>query len=253
MRITRSGFAALFLLLLVAEAIAAAAPPAGLHRPTSRFKAARNTYGSHYVTGFSAIPLKQGNGFYKNTLVSLNTVAYGVTKKFSVVGAIELFSILRNRSNGPVYSLRTQLAGPISDKFHLAGSVSYLNLRIPTGTEPIADVDLPGGLFLAMGTATLGSADHHLSLSAGWTHNGQELARGPALSLAGATRVLTNLMLVTENWLFQDPDRNFLAHSLALRVLGDDLAIDVGVTYDEQITVLVTPIGLPFVSATLNF
>lgn len=253
MRILLPSFTAVFVIILVVDATGAVRHPAGPHRPTSRFKAARNTYGSHYVTGFSAIPLKQGTGFYKNTLVSLNTVAYGVSKKFSVMGAVELFSILRNRSTGPVYSLRTQLAGPVSEKFHVAGSISYLNLRIPTGTEPIADVDQPGGLFLAMGTATVGSADHHLSLGAGWTHNGQELARGPALSLAGATRLLTNLMLVTEHWLFQDPDGNFLAHSLAVRVLGDDLAIDIGITYDEQVTVLVTPIGLPFVSATLNF
>ena len=53
---------------------------------TSRMKRSNNTYGSHYFLSFSAIPLKKHTGFYKNTMVSLNTVAYGLTENFAVAG-----------------------------------------------------------------------------------------------------------------------------------------------------------------------
>lgn len=42
-------------------------------------------------------------------------------------------------------------------------------------------------------------------------------------------------------------------HSLGVRILGDNLAIDVGLTYDKEYTKKITPVGLPFLSATLNF
>ena len=60
-------------------------------------------------------------------------------------------------------------------------------------------------------------------------------------------------MFVTEHWVFIDPDRDFLAHSFGIRILGDELAIDIGLAYDREFTTKVTPVGMPFLSATLNF
>jgi len=60
-------------------------------------------------------------------------------------------------------------------------------------------------------------------------------------------------MLVTEHWIFMDPERDFMAHSFGARILGDELAIDVGLAYDKEYSVKVTEAGMPFLSATLNF
>lgn len=220
---------------------------------TSRIKRSNNTYGSHYFLTFSAIPLKKNTGFYKNTMVSLNTVAFGLTEHLSVSGSLDLVSLIRARAGGPVYSARMQVGGSVSERFHLGASVTYLNTRVPVGVEVPEGVDVPPGFATAMGMITVGDRDYQLSLGAGVSHNGQDIGRGPVLNLSGAARVFANVMLVTEHWIFADPDRSFMAHSYGVRVLGNDLAIDVGLAYDKEYTRKITSVGLPFLSATLNF
>lgn len=222
-------------------------------RATSRIKRARNTYGSHYFLQFTAIPLKKHDGFYKNTMVSLSTVAYGLTDHLSVGGSLDLVTLIRSREGGPVYTARMQLSGSVSEIVHIGAYASYVNARIPVGVEVPQGTEVPPGFAMAMAMLTVGSKNNQITLSGGWTHNGQDAGRGPVLSVGGAVRVFTNVMLVTEHWLFSDPDKSYKAHSFGARILGDDLAIDIGLAYDDEYTKKVTAIGLPFLSATLNF
>lgn len=232
--------------------------PAGVHgllpkRLTARVRRSNNTYGSHYFAAFSAIPLRKGSGFYKNTMVSMNTVAYGLTEHLLVAGGIDLVSLIRARSGGPAFTGRIQVSGSASEVFHVGASVTYLNARVPVGAEVPKGVKVPPGFALGMAMFTIGTKDHQLTAGVGWTHDGRESGRGPVVNVGGALRVFTNVMLITEHWVFADPDRNFLAHSVGVRVLGDALAIDLGLAYDKEYTTKVTSLGMPFLSATLNF
>lgn len=222
-------------------------------RGTSRVKRSNNTYGSHYFASFSAIPLRKSTGFYKNTMVSLNTVAFGLTEHLSVAGSLDLVSLIRAREGGPVYTGRVQVSGSTSELFHIGASVTYLNTRVPVGAEVSDAVDVPPGFLTGLAMFTFGNANNQLTLAAGWTHDGEDAGRGPVLNLGGAVRVFPNVMFVTEHWMFADPDRDFLAHSFGARILGNELAIDLGVAYDKELTSKVTAVGLPFLSATLNF
>jgi hypothetical protein len=220
---------------------------------TSRIRRSRNTYGSHYFLSFTAIPLKKGQGFYKNTMVSLNTVAYGLTDHLSAAGSLDLVSLIRSREGGPVYTGRVQVGGSLSEMFHIGAAVSYLNARVPTGAEVPEGTEVPPGFLAGMGLITVGNMNNQVTLAGGWTHDGQDAGRGPVLNVGGAVRVFANVMLVTEHWIFSDPDQSFTAHSYGIRILGDGLAIDLGFAYDKEYTSKITPIGLPFLSATLNF
>lgn len=220
---------------------------------TSRIKRSNNTYGSHYFLTFSAIPLKKNTGFYKNTMVSLNTVAYGLTEHLAVSGSLDLVSLIRARAGGPVYSARMQVCGSVSERFHLGAAVTYLNTRVPVGAEVPEGTQVPPGFATAMATITVGEKDHQLTIAGGISHNGRDIGRGPLFNISGAARVFANVMLVTEHWIFSDPDRSFMAHSYGVRILGNDLAIDIGLAYDKEYTRKITSVGLPFLSATLNF
>jgi len=220
---------------------------------TSRMKRSNNTYGSHYFLSFSAIPLKKHTGFYKNTMVSLNTVAYGLTENFAVAGSLDLVSLIRARTGGPVFTGRLQVCGSTSELFHLGASLTYLNTRVPVGVEVPADAEVPPGFATAMGMVTIGNKDNQITVAAGVMHNGQDIGRGPLINIGGGVRVFTNVMFVTEHWIFSDPDRSFLAHSYGIRIIGNDLAIDIGLAYDKEYTRKITSVGLPFLSATLNF
>lgn len=226
---------------------------AGGKRFTTRVKRANNTYGSHYFASFSAIPLHKGTGYYKNTMVSLNAVAYGLTEHLSVSGAIDLVSLIRARDGGPLYTGRIQLCGSTSDLFHLGASLTYLNARVPVGVRVPDGASVPNGFFTAMGLFTVGTKDYQLTAAGGLTHDGHGTGRRPVFNLNGAARVFANIMLVTEHWIFSDPDRSFSAHAAGVRILGDELAIDIGLAYDKEYTTKVTSLGMPFVAATLNF
>jgi hypothetical protein len=197
--------------------------------------------------------LKKGQGFYKNTMVSLNSVAYGITDHLSAAGSLDLVSLIRSREGGPVYTGRVQVGGSLSDLFHIGAAVSYLNARVPTGAEVPEGTEVPPGFLAAMGMLTVGNMNNQITLAGGWTHDGQDAGRGPVLNVGGAARVFANVMLVTEHWIFSDPDQSFMAHSYGIRILGDGLAIDLGFAYDKEYTSKITSIGLPFLSATLNF
>lgn len=224
-------------------------------RSTSRIKRSNNTYGSHYFLSFTAIPLKKRSGFYKNTMVSLSTVAYGLTNNLSVAGSLDLVSLIRSRARagGPIYSGRAQVCGSVSDVVHIGVSATYVNTKVPVGVEVPDGVDLPAGFTAGMGMLTLGSKNNQITVAGGYTYNGKELSRAPVFNLGGAARAFTNVMIITEHWIFSDPDKSFMTHSFGIRVLGDNLAIDVGVVYDKEYTKKISPVGLPFLSATLNF
>ena len=222
-------------------------------RSTARVRRSNNTYGSHYFASFSAIPLRKRTGYYKNTMVSLNTMAYGLTEALSVVGAIDLVSLIRARAGGPMYLGRMQVSGSTSELFHLGASLTYMNARVPVGATVADGVAPPPGFFMGMAMCTIGDKDDQLTLAGGWMHDGRRAGRAPVVSLGGTLRVFANVMLVTEHWLFMDPERDFMAHSFGARILGDELAIDVGLAYDKEYSVKVTEAGMPFLSATLNF
>lgn len=227
----------------------------GYPRRTSRIKRANNTYGSHYFLTFTAIPLKKRTGFYKNTMVSLSSVAYGLTNNLAVSGSLDLVSLIRSKAQngGPIYSGRIQVCGSVSDVVHIGAAALYVNTRVPVGVEVPENVDVPSGFTVGMAMLTLGSKNNQITLAGGWSYNGTELSRGPVLNIGGAARAFTNVMFVTEHWIFSDPEKSFMSHSFGIRILGDNLAIDIGLVYDKEYTRKITPVGLPFLSATLNF
>ena len=52
---------------------------------------------------------------------------------------------------------------------------------------------------------------------------------------------------------FIDPDATWPLHSLGMRVLGEDMALDFGLAYERTLAKKTLGIGLPFASLTFNF
>ncbi|HQX30652.1 MAG: hypothetical protein KBF87_03485 [Flavobacteriales bacterium] len=223
----------------------------GKRRPGS-FRRSNNQYGTHYFQSPSAIPLEKRQGWYKNTMVSLNTASYGITNALSVTGGIDLVSVISSKENGPVFTARAQVSGSPSKIFHIGVTAFYLRTRVPTAQTEVGELKKAPGFVAGMGQITIGNIDNQITLSGGVIHDGSDFARGPVFSIAGAVRAFPNVSVVTEHYIITDPDRSFYVHSLGVRIIGEHLAIDLGLAYDAEFTVRVTPIGLPFVAATLN-
>lgn len=229
------------------SAIGAPAPRRSLlHRRST------NPFGSQYFQSASAIPLRRGEGLYRNVLVSWNGLSYGITDHFSAAAGVDLYSMLNSRNRTPVWNTRLQAGGSIGGAFHLAGSAMYFSLPLTVPREE-GDTTITTGLTSAMAVLTYGNPNNQLSLSGGWADDARGDIQGPLFVAAGAFRLFPNVQAVTENWFFLEGSRTLLANSLGIRVVGEHLAIDVGVLYNEQLAEAVLPFGLPFVGALLNF
>ena len=219
---------------------------ARLHRRSS------NAFGSQYFHANSAIPLDRGAGSYRNTLVSWNTVAYGLTPHLSVGGGVDLYSTFNARRVTPVWMTRMQVGGEVGNNLHLAGTAFYLRLPLLANAES-PDTAAATGTGAVMAILTWGNSNDQFTLSGGWSHDGMTTARGPLLNAAGAFRIFPNVQVITEHWLLLDPDRDLMANSLGVRIIGDHLAIDLGVVHNRELAGKVFSWGMPFLAATLNF
>lgn len=213
-----------------------------------------NHHATHYFMLPSAIPMERGEGYFKSTLIALNSAAYGCSDKFSMGAGIHLPSIFSKRDGGPVWYANARLSGSVSELLHIGISGAYLRAVLPVSrTEPDATDAVPLGFGTAMAMATIGSVDHQLTVAVGATHDGQRFGRGPLITLAGSTRLFPNVCVVTEHWLFVDPDSTWPLHSLGMRVLGEDMALDFGLAYERTLAKKTLGIGLPFASIVFNF
>lgn len=213
----------------------------------------REAHGKHYFLGTSAIPQAPNTGYYKNTLVTLNSASYGLTRHLGVGAGLDVFSIITTRGADPNWYARMQFGGSVSSLLHLGVQAMYMALPPPRRTEPSATASLPSGFGTLMGLATVGNEAYQFTLGAAYLNDGTQAARGPLLQVAGMMRVAPNLAVVMEHWIFTDPDNSYPMYSAGVRILGDHLALDIGLAYDRERSATITPIGLPFLSGTLNF
>ncbi len=222
-------------------------------RRTARIRSSKEDHGTHYFLSTSAIPLGRRTGYYKNTLVTLNSFAYGITNHLAISGGVDLFSVISSRVRSARWYSRVQLSGSLGDNVHVGAQAFYAALPLPYGGEQTMELDTPPGFGSGMGMITLGNEVHQLTLTGGAVYDS---VAGKARSLfggAGMARVAPNVAVVTEHWWFPNESLDYTMHSLGIRILGDHLALDIGLAYDRELAVRVLPFGLPFVSGILNF
>ncbi len=247
----RSSFAGLIFALFASDVAAYA----GSGSPPKRrqfLKLSTEWHGNHYFLATSAIPLDRGHGWYKNTLVSFNSAAFGLTNNIAVSGGLDLLSMIISRGSG-VWFTRLQFTGSAGNSFHGGVQVMYTSIPMPLPPELKDVVEVKRGCGTALGMITIGDRKNQLTLQGGILHNGDRAARGPLLGAAALIRLSGNISFITEHWMVTDPVQNYPIHSAGIRILGDLLAFDIGLVYERDQAALVTPIGMPFASATLNF
>lgn len=212
-----------------------------------------NNHGSHYLFGQSAIPLEQGDGYYKNTLLSVNAVNYGLTRHLSVGGGVELLSIITGRESGPVYFVNAKLAANISEVFHVGIGGFYVSYPFPGNLEDPQITEKRPGFAVLMGTVTVGDPDFQLSLSAGASQDWDADKQRPVMNISGMARFFPRVALITENWLFLDSPDNYSLYCMGVRFIGETVAVDLALATNKQIKEEVLPIGLPIISVSVAF
>jgi len=212
-----------------------------------------NLHGTHVLFAQSAIPLEAREGYYKNTLLSLNAVNYGLTRHLSVGGGVELISILTGRDSGPIYFVNAKLAGNVNEVLHVGLNAFYINYPFPANLEDPQYTGKRPGFGALMGAVTVGEADFQITLSGGMSRDLDADKQRPAFSVSGMARLFPRVALITENWLFLDDPDDYGVYSFGARFFARTVAVDVALVNNKQIREEVLAIGLPIVGVTVAF
>ncbi len=152
---------------------------------------------TRYLFAPSAIPLKEGERYYQNVWVVLNTVTFGVSDNVTITAGIEAIStfitIFTSERVGPGLMGNVKYGKKLGENFYLGGGL----LAAATVGEGISE----GNAALAYGIATWGNPDNHITIGAGTGLAAGEWIQGPVMVVGGTHRVNRGLALVTENWI----------------------------------------------------
>ena len=184
----------------------------------------RDANRTRYLYSPSGFMLRQGEGYVSQTEIFITSVGVGLTDWLTLqVGSVLPVLFVEPRSTP--FLVAVKAGGSPSPHLHLAGG--FQMLAIPGYSE------LPAVGFL-FGTLTLGTEDLHLGISAGppFAFNKSDSALGAAIvSISGNWRVARAVALVSENWLVPVSGRLQGIGSLAVRFLGEHLAVDAGFVF----------------------
>jgi len=167
----------------------------------------------------TARTLKAGSGYFADYYVFFPSLAYAVTDRFTLYGAMSIIPGLG--LNEQIFFLAPKLG--IVRRKDYALSTGILIVKVPE-----ADV-IPG---IAYGVGTWGNSDTGLTvgLGWGWVREEWETTNSPIIVIGGEHRVSNGVKLLTENWWVPGVE-DAIEHpvlSLGIRFFGEHLAADLG-------------------------
>ena len=179
-----------------------------------------NQYAHKNIVGSTGYGLKKGDFFFQNYLLGFNQFAYGVTDKFSIGGALELFSLGAEIEEEKYYTP----GFAISPRFSIPVNPNKVNLSIGGLIAEIPDTDNFLDIGVLFGQITVGSPDRNFSFGFGFGFAEGEFVSEPAITIAGNWRLSKSISLMTENWIFPALDGGF--YTLGVRWLRKRLSWD---------------------------
>ena len=152
---------------------------------TGKFKFP-NPQDTRYFFAPSGIPLKKGEGYYQNVLLTGNFVNYGIHENISVGGGVEFITL---SAGEPIWFLTPKIGRSLGEKLHVAGGL----LMIGLGGD--------GTSSLIYGVTTIGDPDLNFSFGVGYGYVEGRLSSSPTINLSGTIRFSNGVALLTENYL----------------------------------------------------
>lgn len=207
-----------------------------------------NTHATRYLFGPSAFNLKKGEGYYQNTLLSLNSFNVGITDYFSIGGALEListFSALQNPGDyGPIFFITPKFSFNVSKNFNAGGGLLFVGV-------PSFGSDERNDLGIVYGIGTVGTENNNITGGIGWGFVGGYFSSKPIITFSGTTRIGRKTALITENWIVPI-DGYYGIISYGVRFFGEKMSVDLAFVNSSDIAEVLA-IGVPFVSFAVKF
>lgn len=199
-----------------------------------------NPYATRYFFGPSGHGLRKGEGYYQNTWVWFNQVVYGFSNNFSMgVGVIPLFVFAGAPT--PIW-VTPKVSIPLQkDKVSLGVGGLFATVLGESGAN----------FGVAYGQLALGPRDRNINFGLGYGYSGDSWASTPTISISGTYRTSKKFALITENYLFDTGEENYLLFSAGGRFIGRRIAIDAALVMPTQTEDFF--IAIPWLSLTVPF
>jgi hypothetical protein len=190
----------------------------------------RNPNATRLIFAPTGRMLAKGEGYVSDFWVFFPGVASGVSDHFTLGGGASLLPGIDFTEQ--IFYLTPKVGVIQKERFNAA--VGALATSVPT----FDDGSSRESAGLLYGVATWGSVDQSLTTGVGYGYIGGTLANRPVLMAGGESRMSPRLSFVTENYLF--PGGAGLV-SAAIRFMGQDIAVDLGlsrpVNTEEAVTI----------------
>ena len=195
-----------------------------------------NSQDTRYFFAPSGIPLKKGEGYYQNVLLTGNFVNYGVHRNLSVGGGVEFISLSAGQ---PIWFLTPKVGHSLSEKLHVAGGLLMIGTGDFNGSGD-------GSSSLIYGVTTIGGPDLNFSFGVGYGYVDGQLSSSPTINLSGTIRFSNGVALLTENYLIGGGGHFGIQ---GLRFMGPKHSFDIGMFN------ILGDIGfiIPFVGYSMKF
>lgn len=234
-------------------------------RNAERARAARDSlrwftdrHASHYFVAPSAIPMKKGLAYYRNTYLAVQSFAIAVTDHLAIGAGFEVLSFYPFARTPPSAYISAKGAWGIGRHLHLGIVGAYVN--VPAGFTEGDFFHWETGKTLREGTGSLHgmvtASDQHMQMTVGGGMRYEEWAKnglGSEVNLSFAARVLPKLWVLTEEWyhtLDDQADDRFW-WSLGIRFSTPRTALDVGIVNNSDLQQDLY-YGFPFLAFSAN-
>ncbi len=215
-----------------------------------------NPNASRYFYSSSAINLREGEAYYQNTYVFLNSFGIGISDHLSVSGGIEFFTTVGSLGDddfSPGYFVSPKLSFDVAENLHLGVGYFYSRMNTIFGNYR------SGYLY---GVATLGNKSSNYSLTIGWNGSRLDFNKEPIIGFSATMRVTKGVALITDNLVLPTYNINHYTHdseikyfpnfSYGIRFFGKKLAFDLALINNPEI-VQKSAIGYPLINFVINF
>ncbi len=207
-----------------------------------------NPNATRYFFAPSAFCLKEGEGYYQNTYLFLNSFNVGLSDHFTIGGGLEFISTFASAisgQGGPILYLTPKVGFEVAPKVNVGAGMLYFS--IPSFINDNSRSG--GGIFYGLGT--FGNTNNNLTTGFGWGYFRRDIGSSPFVTISGMKRISRKTALVSENWFIPGNDY-YGIYSYGFRFFGEKLAVDLGFINNSDIATALL-IGIPYVDFVVKF
>lgn len=203
----------------------------------------KNPHATRLLFAPTAIPLKQGEGYYQNIYIVANMFNYGVLDNLSIGGGFDFITMFANTDEGwnPMLNFNIKSGFQVADNFHAGAGAMYITM--------------PGEFSagIGYGIGTFGTYNSNLSLGLGWGFVENTFEEKPFIMIGGMARVSEKVWFVSENWITPlDGNKYYTIVSYGIRFAANRIAVDLAFINSKDIVQGIF-IGIPFVDFVIKF